>query len=319
MKILKNEARILLLLFVFAVFFTSCRKHSEKVEYQITPTIMVNQQNPDAKNGEVTISPTMMEITNIPSPTAEAVIFPDIQYESIYIKNKVTVEYKENHGISIDLNGDGCEEQIYIYKEKLYLNGILNDDVQLDAFYWEKDLESCWLIDIDKEDRLIELLTLSTTDDSINVWHYIDSFQLIGSFMANTQKRICDATFHDNNLISFLYRADILEHITLEFNFYLDTDGKLSIQPGDYRIDDNKTLTLLKEIKLFSKKDLNGDYIIAKPQIVTLKITDGSHWTYVVGEEGAKGWIYSEKVGTTTIVNKESDKNDYFEGFDTAG
>ena len=89
--------------------------------------------------------------------------------------------------------------------------------------------------------------------------------------------------------------------------------------PGEYEITNDTKLTLLKEIKLFSEKDINSDYNIVQPQVVSLKMTDGVHWTYVIAEVGTEGWIYTETIDEKKIVNKELGIYECFEGFDTAG
>lgn len=315
---MKIKFKMLITLLCIILICSSCTKKminsdnsivSSPVDINVSPTIIV-EDNSDVKS-DITLAPTY--------PPMEKNLITKISYEDITVGDMYTVNFKENHGIAIDLNGDDKKERIYVNNDGVYVNDIFYENILGHTLNQYEGYKTWWLLDINKEDDLVELIFVDTQGE-IDVWHYTDSFYLIGNFRNyNTDKDIRYANFTDNNSISFEYTAYVLERSLLDLTYYLDPEGLLSIMPGEYEITNDTKLTLLKEIKLFSEKDMNSDFNIAQPQVMSLKMTDGLHWTYVIAEDGTEGWIYTETINDKTIVNEELDKFEYFEGFDTAG
>lgn len=314
---MKIKLKAIISLFCITLIYSSCAKKNINSDNNITsspdnnvsPTLLP-KDNSDV-NTDITVAPI--------SPVLDDINSSNITYEDITFEDMYTVNFKENCGVSIDLNGDEKKEHIYVYKEGIYINNIFYDNILGSTLYQYEDYKSWWLLDVDKEDDLIELLFVNTKGE-FDVWHYTDTFSLVGNFTNyNTDKDIRYANFINNKSITFQYSANVLERSLLDLTYFLDSEGKLVIMPGEYTIPNDTKLSLLKEIKLYSKKDLSSDFSIVQPQDITLVKTDGLHWTYVIAEDGTEGWIYTETINDKTIVNKELVKYEYFEGFDTAG
>lgn len=307
--VIKKSRKILLLCLLLILICSSCKKAIIDTKNSDI-TYPTNQSTPTAIQEQLSPTPT-----SVPSEQLE---LQDVQYDEVSFQDMYTINYSENKGIAIDLNGDSQKELIFVDKIGVYINGTLYQDVIGHTNYLYEGYKTWWLLDIDKDDQLFELLFINVLGEFV-VYHFTDSFQLVGNFNNyHTDKDIRYASFSENKNISFEYMANVLERTLQELTFCLDADGKLTVVPGNYEINYDCTLQLLKEIVLFSEKDLKSDFCTVNPQMLTLKKTDGCNWTYVVADDGSKGWIYTEK-NSSNLNGDEKYIGDYFSGFNTAG
>lgn len=245
-----------------------------------------------------------------------------VAYEAAEFTDMIEIHGEEGKGIQTDLDGDGEQDYIYVSKGALYINdvkyaGIVADDYTYDEY---EECRTWWLMDIVKDDGMLEMLFPDNTTSGYEMYHYsADTLVLIGGMREGYFERtICNPIFVDDKTISCMIFTRVLEQGWLDAYCSLDENGLFVIVPGDYAVDD-VVLTATQEIKLYKEKDMAGAFTVAVPQEMTLTKTDGRHWTYLVAEDGTEGWVYTEYVDNKNIVNKEVQADECFEGFSTAG
>lgn len=323
---MKKRSFSILMLILSAVFLFSCAD---------------NEQSPDRSDS----SPTPpAEISDAPSlaptgksiPTAaEDLIVDGIAYTPVSFDRRLFVEFHDAKGILCDLNGDGTEEKIHYSCDGLKINGEIvyeykPSNYSTPSSFYDLVSKGIVLIDIDRDDGLIEVLMgeFDKPGRPIGIFHYADEFYSITNGMnltgdmlptnddSNTFVFTTNPEFIDNNRIKALSWCHVLDsNLYYMAEFELNSEGLLSLIPSDYEIRDERTLTLTNEIELYSEKDLNGSYIKVSPQTVALVKTDAIEWIYLVAEDGSEGWVHCKDF----IVNDKYDKQEYFQGFNTAG
>lgn len=81
-----------------------------------------------------------------------------------------------------------------------------------------------------------------------------------------------------------------------------------------YTGQNEETVTLLKDIKLYANRDRKSATVDAKASdsAVTFTQTDNVHWVYVKQENGAEGWMYMENSETIVSGSSKYNRRDVF-------
>ncbi len=247
---------------------------------------------------------------------------PEIAYEKVEVKDLLEIHNQDGKGIEVDLNGDEVPEQIYAYQEGLLINGVLYKGmIKSNSVYDEDEMyRTWWLMDVVKGDGKLEMVFLDpASENAYSMYHYDETLIMIGNTTKydEIQNSINDPIFVDESKILVTVCTFLLDGTYLDAYCTLDKNGIFVIVPDEYEME--SSLQVIKDLKLYSEKQQDASYVIVEPQEVKLTKTDGANWIYIVAEDGKEGWIHIEHVKDGTIVNKEGNRKEFFEGFSTAG
>ncbi len=248
----------------------------------------------------------------------------EVVYEELQFTNPMTIPNEPNKGWMIDLNGDGKLDKMYFGKWGLMLNGKAYLQDQINGY--SDPIEEWWLIDIDKEDGMLELILEAVVDGGYgyNVFHY-DGTEVknVGySSSKHHEVSIINPVFlDDGTILCENFYTGALEKMNVVVQLGFDENGQLTEIEKEYEVSDDVTLTLISEITFYAERSMASESIrVAPGQKVHLTKTDIAHWIYLVAEDGSEGWIYHEPAETERgTINGDKKVKEYFTDFITAG
>lgn len=230
----------------------------------------------------------------------------DVNYTALSFTDHVALEQIKGEGWTIDLNGDGIPENLYIDANGVFVNG--------ERKFLFSNKQSFWLLDIDTTDSMYELLN-SNGDMYIYDGKKFQCVKGIEAIYFAEESVGTPKTFkrYFGTLNEF---ARIDEH-TISFEDYfsmgagffavaqyaLDENHGLQVIPQEYDItvkkqvfniewgDDNNSQT--KNFKLYAERDLTGDYVeVSELSEISMLKSDCVEWVYVESVNGLSGWFY---------------------------
>lgn len=232
----------------------------------------------------------------------------EITYQPLSFTDQIALNYTPGEGWSIDLNGDGTEEQLYITGNRVYLN----EKMAL-SYKPERNI-SFWLLDIDTTDGMYELL-----DENGSMFIYNGSIfcQVTG---VDEKYFVTDKTGASYTFMKYFCTLPeftrIDEHtICFEDSFFM---GVSFFTNAYYTLDENHGLQLIPqeyEVKLYTQtpdanwyhesRDKDGGFRVYKDRNLageyeeafyltgaSMKKSDCVEWAYIESENGLNGWLY---------------------------
>ena len=81
-----------------------------------------------------------------------------------------------------------------------------------------------------------------------------------------------------------------------------------------YEDQNDEEVTLLKDIKLYERRDLKSKTVDLKASddAITFTQTDNAHWVKVKSDGGKEGWMYMEDKDTIVSGGKKYNRRDVF-------
>lgn len=238
-----------------------------------------------------------------------------VEYECISIEDtSLQLIGEEAKGWKIDINSDDIPEKIYMNSIGIYIDGIL-------AISAEDCGENLcfWLVDIDKGDGYIELLTYH--DMAYDLWYYDKKGNI-----KSAGKSVCGwydvyAEYNkatdirkpiriDEQTVSFKDWFFLFDSYSMNAYYQLDEKHQLYPVPKEYEIENPHPIAFInqnKTLKLYHERDRQGNFsIISEPTVFMLTKSDGVLWVYLENYMGESGWIYVEEgtVGDFLINNE---------------
>lgn len=232
----------------------------------------------------------------------------EITYQPLSFTDHIALDYKPGEGWSIDLNGDGKEELLYITGNRIFINKTM----QL-SYKPERNL-FFWLLDIDTTDGMYELL-----DENGNLFIFNGSY-LCGVKGIQEHWFTVEETEKELKFLQYcgsLNNFTRLDEHTISFEdcFFMETSFFAN---AHYRLDENHGLQLIPqeyEVRLYNPTkgvnwynysknkdrcfrvykdcDLTGEFAEAA-NLAGAKLTksDCVEWVYIEIENGLSGWLY---------------------------
>lgn len=232
----------------------------------------------------------------------------NIVYQPLTFIDHVALEYKQDTGWLVDLNGDGVEEQLYINGNSVFI------DEKMQLSYKVDRTVSFWLLDIDTTDGIYELL-----DESGSMYIYtgkelrgVKGIQRIYFENKQTEDEIIlsvyKGTLHeftriDEHTIMFENCFFMEASFFVNAHYILDETHGLQLVPQVYDVVLEKPIIDVmwyhydknqgRNFKIYQDRDLNGDYVETHTlKGASLKKSDCVEWAYIEIENGLSGWLY---------------------------
>ena len=232
----------------------------------------------------------------------------EITYQPLSFTDHIALDYKPGEGWSIDLNGDGKEELLYITGNRIFINKTM----QL-SYKPERNL-FFWLLDIDTTDGMYELL-----DENGNLFIFNGSY-LCGVKGIQEHWFTVEETEKELKFLQYcgsLNNFTRLDEHTISFEdcFFMETSFFAN---AHYRLDENHGLQLIPQeyevrlynptkgvnwynysknkdrcFRVYKDRDLTGEFAEAA-NLAGAKLTksDCVEWVYIEIENGLSGWLY---------------------------
>ena len=232
----------------------------------------------------------------------------EITYQPLSFTDHIALDYKPGEGWSIDLNGDGKEELLYITGNRIFIN----ETMQL-SYKPERNL-FFWLLDIDTTDGMYELL-----DENGNMFIFNGSY-LCGVKGIQEHWFTVEETEKELKFLQYcgsLNNFTRLDEHTISFEdcFFMETSFFAN---AHYRLDENHGLQLIPQeyevrlynptkgvnwynysknkdkcFRVYKDRDLTGEFAEAA-NLTGAKLTksDCVEWAYIEIENGLSGWLY---------------------------
>lgn len=228
-----------------------------------------------------------------------------MNYKKLSFTDHVALTQVTGEGWTVDLNGDGTLENLYINANGVFVNG------KSKSVFSNK--QSFWLLDIDTTDNMYELLN-SSGDMYIydgNKFQCVKGIQEV--YFADGSDDPKDFTRYFGSLNEFT-RID--EHtITFEDRFFmttsffanavyvLDENHNLQVVPQAYEVTPRDEMNAIvwknyydngeKNFRLYAEPDQSSTYVeTTELSGVDLLKSDCVEWVYLETESGLAGWLY---------------------------
>lgn len=331
----------LTLLLAAALFFLSgCQGSITDQTDASTP--MPPPISPDASLPVPSLSP--IPTTSEPEPSQDGIL-----YRPVIVDGVTEIRQKEGEGIELDLNGDGIVKQLYTCEEGIFINGI-KQELNLKWSYIDyyathspylQDWQIYWIVDVDRSDGYYNLIFGSTPETDLETLTYYDG----------TLKKIAEAEQFlyfsaDPGYSKASYRGDgtylmtgcvgdIMGHIyPTEIEYCLSEDEEtgniVQKQISEFlpilsEPMPEMPLTLLDNITMYTKPDLESVSFIAEPQLIFATAASDCWVQVLLADHTTEAWIYVEQVWNEEdgymmhVIDHEKDAREIFSGFSNAG
>lgn len=184
-------------------------------------------------------------------------------------------------------------------------------------------LEGFYLVDIDKEDGLLEIgiFDQGPSDDPVTYFFRYNETKVypIGEVPDFPESSTC--FFAGDGSITAKMRLEVLQTWwapaiwRLNDRDYLQMENQTAYVPYD----DWNTSVLLSDLPLFALKDQgSGTTVATSGSRVTFLETDNRHWLKLETESGVAGWIYLNDFSTILVNGEERQTTEFFEGLSFA-
>jgi len=251
----------------------------------------------------------------------------EITYQPLSFTDHTALDYKPGEGWSVDLNGDGKEELLYITGNRIFIN----ETMQL-SYKPERNL-FFWLLDIDTTDGMYELL-----DENGSMFIFNGSY-LCGVKGIQEHWFAAEETETEHKFLQYcgsLNNFTRLDEHTISFEdcFFMETSFFAN---AHYQLDENHGLQLIpqeyevrlynptkgvnwynysknwkKSFRVYKDRDLTGEFAEAA-NLTGAKLTksDCVEWAYIEIENGLSGWLYFGE-GSEMFFTVESSYEPYY-------
>lgn len=253
------------------------------------------------------------------------VLEENVNYTPLSFVDHVALEQVPGEGWTIDLNGDGEQEKLYINPNGVYING--------EKKFLFSYKQSFWLLDIDTTDNMYELLTSSGSmyiydGNEFQCVKGIEEFYFAEESIGEpkTLRRyfgtLSEFTRIDEHTISFEDCFHKWTTFFAEAQYTLDENHCLQVVPQEYDIQtrnqgdciisyDSKDYSedvIVKKFKLYAERNLDGEYeeVLLLTDVRLLK-SDCVEWIYAEAADGLSGWLHCDEITEYSMLHKVSE------------
>lgn len=220
---------------------------------------------------------------------------------------------KLNEIVTVDMNGDGLEEEVYynavtldsgVYEidQTLTIDGVAYlEDLDAAGFYMDNPHEYYAITDIDASDGVLELalMDLGASDDYQTSFFRYDGRNLtyIGSVSGLIKENAVvgsSVTFDGKGKISTYVRLNVFQTWFAAVNYTVGDDGKLALVPQETYLALNETdVTVLSDIAGYAKADASSEMtVIAAGEKLAILGTDNSEWVLARNSAAESVWLH---------------------------
>lgn len=232
-----------------------------------------------------------------------------------------------SESVSIDVDGDGTEEQISIIPENpATLNGnyfegsyTLRVDSRELKEYADNPERTIIVFSPDGQQTLLGIYDEGPSADPITRFYRYDSSGLheAGTIPEDIRRLQID----ENGVIKCPYRVDIIQTAFVWSYWYWDKNAIVMHQDEEYEFIQNENaeipVTLLENLPVHSQCDEAAETDTMLPQKVKLLKTDLKEWVYISAEDGTEGWLRVDVYTIPSLGDKES--REVFDGLNFFG
>lgn len=210
---------------------------------------------------------------------------------------------------SLDLNGDGTEEQIRMGAETRHTGW--DDTVYVGSYVLQVGSQFCegsgdnihwnvYGVSLDGKQILLMLFDEGPSDDPKSTFFYYDGSSL--KSMGTIPEWYESMEIYEDGTIGASIRCDVMDTSRIETLWKVNDQMELVMLAQDYYEmhnysyyygnDTNEYYTYLtRDLDTYQEMDTSSVMITMEPQYVCFPYTDGTDWVYVQGEMGSGGWI----------------------------